>query len=203
MNERTLSFTLHPYNIYNASHGAHNLTFLLRATCLFYVRTAVSSSHHRHVGGGSTGGPRDTVMAVLRDPPKKVPRSPTLVKATLAERSCLEPEEAVSPVEVRWRVPSQASLAPASCGDVERYYVKCWCRGKGKEVIRSKTSTVDVPRRDFCRNQVRQRGGVLCCRFAVRCMLESVMACSVGLPPPPPSKCCGAHLYFGGNVVGR
>lgn len=93
-------------------------------------------------------------MAVLQDPPKRVPRSPTLVRATLAEVSYPDSEDAGPPVEVRWRVPSQASLAPASCGDVERYYVKCWWRGKGKEVMRTKTSTVDVPRRDFCRNQV-------------------------------------------------
>lgn len=74
--------------------------------------------------------------------------------ATLSERSRLEPEDEVPSVEVRWRVPSQASLAPTVCGDVERFYVKVWCRGKGKEVIRTKTSTVNVPRRDFCRNQV-------------------------------------------------
>ena len=109
----------------------------------------------RHVGG-TTGGPGERVMAVLQDPPKIVPRSPTLVRATLAEVSYLDSEDAGPPVEVRWRVPSQASLAPASCGDVERYYVKCWCRGKGKEVMRTKTSTVDVPRRDFCRNQVNE-----------------------------------------------
>ncbi|CAM9307283.1 unnamed protein product [Ectocarpus sp. 12 AP-2014] len=112
----------------------------------------------RHLGGGSSGGTHDSVLDVLRDPPKKIPRSPTLVIATLAERSSLEPEEEVPPVEVRWRVPSQASLAPTVCGDVERFYLKTWCRGKGKEVIRTKTSTVDVPRRDFCRNQIIDRG---------------------------------------------
>lgn len=111
----------------------------------------------RHVGGAA-GGPCERVLAVLQDPPKKVPRSPTLVRATLAEVSCLDSEDAGPPVEVRWRVPSQASLAPASCGDIERYYVKCWWRGKGKEVMRTKTSTVDVPRRDFCRNQVNATG---------------------------------------------
>lgn len=103
------------------------------------------------------GGPRGSVVAVLRDPPKKVPRSPILVRAKITERSRLESEDAVPPVEVRWRVPSQASLAPAVCGDVERYYVKCFCRGKGKEVLRIPPLVVDVPctRRDFCRNQVR------------------------------------------------
>lgn len=111
----------------------------------FYCRTRC-----RQLGGS------DSVLAVLRDPPKKVPRSPTMVIATLAERSRLEPEEEVPSVEVRWRVPSQASLAPTLCGDIERFYVKAWCRGKGKEVIRTKTSTVNVPRRDFCRNQVNQ-----------------------------------------------
>ncbi|CAM9115178.1 unnamed protein product, partial [Hapterophycus canaliculatus] len=110
----------------------------------------------RHLGGGNSGGARDSVLALLRDPPKKIPRSPTLVIATLTERSRLEPEDEVPTAEVRWRVPSQASLAPAVCGDIERFYVKTWCRGKGKDVIRTKTSTVDVPRRDFCRNQARQ-----------------------------------------------
>lgn len=107
----------------------------------------------RQVGGGDRGAV-DDVIAVLRDPPKKVPRSPTWVRATLAERSCLEPEDSVPSVQVRWRVPSQASLLPTVCGDVQRYYIKCWCHGKGREVIATKTSTVDVPRRDFCRNQV-------------------------------------------------
>lgn len=105
-------------------------------------------------------------MDVLQDPPKRVPRSPTLVRATLAEVSYADSEDAGPPVEVRWRVPSQASLEPASCGDVERYYVKCWWRGKGKEVMRTKTSTVDVPRRDFCRNQVTVKkisGWIWCC----------------------------------------
>lgn len=111
----------------------------------------------RHLGGGNSGGASDSVLAVLRDPPKKIPRSPTLVMATFSERSSLEPEEEAPSVEVRWRVPSQASLAPTVCGDVERFYVKVWCRGKGKEVIRTKTSTVNVPRRDFCRNQVKYR----------------------------------------------
>lgn len=100
------------------------------------------------------GGPAKSVMAVLRDPPKKVPRSPTWVRATIVERSCLEKEDDVPSVQVRWRVPSQASLYPVICGDVHRYYVKVWCRGKGREVIPTKTSTVDTPRRDFCRNQV-------------------------------------------------
>lgn len=118
---------------------------LLSLSCLSLCRRNV---------GGAAGGPSERVMAVLQDPPKRVPRSPTLVRATLAEVSYLDSEDAGPPVEVRWRVPSQASLAPASCGDVERYYVKCWWRGKGKEVMRTKTSTVDVPRRDFCRNQV-------------------------------------------------
>lgn len=117
---------------------------------------AVAHVVPRHLGGWHSGGASDSVLAVLRDPPKKVPRSPTLVMATLSERSRLEPEDEVPSVEVRWRVPSQASLAPTVCGDVERFYVKVWCRGKGKEVIRTKTSTVNVPRRDFCRNQVKQ-----------------------------------------------
>jgi len=104
------------------------------------------SHTRRHHGGGNSGGASDSVLAVLRDPPKKVP-------------SRLEPEEEVPSVEVRWRVPSQASLAPTLCGDIERFYLKAWCRGKGKEVIRTKTSTVNVPRRDFCRNQVNQRFG--------------------------------------------
>lgn len=114
----------------------------------------MSVRHDRPVGG-SSGDQSSPVLAVLRDPPKKVPRAPTFVRATLAELSCLEPEDAVHSAQVRWRVPSQSSLAPTQCGDVERYYVKCWCRGKGKEAIKTKTSTVDVPRRDFCRNQVR------------------------------------------------
>lgn len=90
---------------------------------------------------------------MLRDPPKKVPRPPTSVTAALAELRTLQLEEAMTAVEVRWRVPSQASLLPSVCGDVERYYIKCWCRGKAKEVMPTAT-TVDAPRRDFCRNQV-------------------------------------------------
>lgn len=130
------------------------------STTAAFEKRAAATLHrpcHRHVGGGSMGGPRGSVVAVLRDPPKKVPRSPILVRAKITERSRLESEDAVPPVEVRWRVPSQASLAPAVCGDVERYYVKCFCRGKGKEVLRIPPLVVDVPctRRDFCRNQVR------------------------------------------------
>lgn len=113
-------------------------------------------------------------MAVLQDPPKRVPRSPTLVRATLAEVSYPDSEDAGPPVEVRWRVPSQASLAPASCGDVERYYVKCWWRGKGKEVMRTKTSTVDVPRRDFCRNQVHANETSVFCCCCRRCPAETM-----------------------------
>lgn len=111
----------------------------------------------RQIGGGGIDGP-GSVLAVLTDPPRKVPRSPTSVTATLAELRCCEPEDAVPSVEVRWRVPSQASLLPSFCGDVERYYIKCWCRGKAKEVMPT-TTTVDVPRRDFCRNQVSASSG--------------------------------------------
>lgn len=99
--------------------------------------------------GASTG-----VIAVLRDPPKKAPRSPTMVRAKLVKLLHLEPEDGVPPVEVRWRIPSQASLEPTICGDVEKYYIKCWCRGKGREVIMTKTSTAEITRRDFCSNQV-------------------------------------------------
>ncbi|KAG5178955.1 hypothetical protein JKP88DRAFT_280687 [Tribonema minus] len=61
-------------------------------------------------------------------------------------------------VEVRWLIPSQASLLPAHCGAAERYLVKCWSQGQASDVVRTNTGNSLKPRRDFCKHGAMDRG---------------------------------------------
>ncbi|CAM9386779.1 unnamed protein product [Choristocarpus tenellus] len=101
---------------------------------------------------------QEPVLSVLQEPPRKVPRSPLRVQATLIDLSSLEPEDGAPTVEVRWRVPSQDSLLPTRCGETERYLIKCWCKSKAREVVRASAAGALEQRRDFCRNQIIDRG---------------------------------------------
>ncbi|CAM9136303.1 unnamed protein product [Discosporangium mesarthrocarpum] len=118
-------------------------------------RTAFDFSQQARYSGSSV---QEAVLNVLKNPPKKVPRSPLMVQASLIEPSSIESEDGAPTVEVRWRVPSQKSLLPTRCGDIQKYYIKCLCKGKAREVVRTSLAGVLEQRRDFCRNQIIDRG---------------------------------------------
>ncbi len=49
-------------------------------------------------------------------------------------------------------------MLPVRCGDAERYIIKCWCQGQVTHVIKISAFEGRQPRRDFCRNQIMDRG---------------------------------------------
>lgn len=104
------------------------------------------------------------VLAVLDSPPKRLPRSPLDVRARLLEQS-LDGDDRDRSVEVRWR-------SPPNVGDIQRYVVRGYADGEEIDVKRdvvgvlsrgNKAGTAPPNlclrrRRDFCKNDVVDRG---------------------------------------------
>lgn len=146
---------------------------------------------------------RVSLFDVLRGPPKLLPRSPLNVTVRLLE--FYEGEERERDVEVRWTLPSSDQMIVTTCGDIQRYVLRSYVKGREIEIMNSAVGPGRRQRRDFCENNIIDRGIALrrnlglnqpetvstlvhgltpgvTCHFTVSCIAE-VQGCMRESPP--------------------
>jgi len=104
---------------------------------------------------------KEAIIKLLHAPPRLLPRSPLQVSCKVVHPAQEEGSHD-GVVEIRWRVPSQASIALSDhkVGEVLKYVIKCWTNNQVVDVIHTTSGTGqrNSQRRDFCKNTVVDRG---------------------------------------------
>lgn len=116
-----------------------------------------------------------------------------------------EGEERERDVEVRWTLPSSDQMIVTTCGDIQRYVLRSYVKGHEIEIMNSAVGPGRRQRRDFCENNIVDRGIALrrnlglnqpettstlvhglspgvTCHFTVSCIAE-VQGCIRESPP--------------------